>query len=77
MRDPAASLNTRLAVGSFFAYLIVAPQSSSTSVVRSGTNPSAAPERFKLLVISTSLDNRPHKCYYSPCKYYLEEPYAA
>lgn len=37
----------------------------------------AAPERFGLLVISISLDNRPHKCYYSPCKYYLEEPYAA
>ena len=110
MRDPAASLNTRLAVGSFFAYLIVAPQSSSTSVVRNGTNPSstgdtadadqrdlttvpgeqrdeamqkgsrtrcAAPERLGSPVISISLDNRPHKCYYSPCKYYLEEPYAA
>ena len=77
MRDPAASLNARLAVGSFFAYLIVAPQSSSTSVVRNGTNPSAAPERFESLVISISLDNRPHECYYSPYKYHLEEPYAA
>ena len=77
MRDPTASLNTRLAVGSFFAYLIVAPQSSSTSVVRNGTNPSAAPERLGLLVISISLDNRPRKCYYSPYKYYPEEPYAA
>lgn len=64
-------------MGSFFAYLIVAPQSSSTSVVRNGTNPSAAPERLGSLVISISLDNRPLKCYYSPYKYYLEEPYAA
>ena len=58
-------------MGSFFAYLIVAPQSSSTSVVRNGTNPSAALERFKPLIFPTSLDSRPGKCYYSPCKYYL------
>lgn len=35
------------------------------------------PERFKLLGFSIRLDNRPHKCYYSPYKYRLEEPYAA
>ena len=35
------------------------------------------PERFKLLGFSIRLDNRPNKCYYSPYKYRLEEPYAA